>query len=335
MIRDHPSPSAAPAEHRCDDDAASAAQDLAQLRARGVLRRAVEAFGEVCGEACGESCGEACGESAASPDHTPLDHDAVDAALGGGLARGAVHEILAEEAGDCGAAHGFALALALRLNRGGAMLWIQEERARAEDGAPYPQGIAMMAGKVMAGSMTAKNAFDPARIIMVRTRDARSTLWAMEQGLRCPGLDTVLAEVTGLAGACDLTASRRLVLAAREGGATGLLVQAGSGARDLKIASAARTRWLIGAHPSRRGLAGEPGRAVWRLHLARHRGGREGRWLREWDHEHGRFSAIGAGEGEAASRSGASQALSGDLPALPRERADQARRFLAERAVAG
>jgi protein ImuA len=297
------------------DDASSAAQDLAQLRARGVLQRAVEAFGEICGASYGESCGE----SAASPDHTPLDHDAIDAVLGGGLARGAVHEILAEEAGDCGATHGFALALALRLNRGGAMLWIQEERARAENGAPYPQGLAMMAGGNVAGRV-----FDPARIIMVRTRDARSTLWAMEQGLRCPGLDTVLAEVTGLAGACDLTASRRLVLAAREGGATGLLVQAGSGARGLKIASAARTRWLIGAHQSRRGLAGEPGRAAWRLHLARHRGGREGRWLREWDHEQGRFSAIGAGESAAAS-----QALSGDLSAFPRERTDQARRALA------
>jgi len=316
-------PGCAPAtDDSLADDASSAAQDLAQLRARGVLRRAVEAFGE--------SCGESHAARAEADDHAPLDHDAVDTVLGGGLARGAVHEILAEEAGDCGAAHGFALALALRLNRGGAMLWIQEERARAEDGAPYPQGIAMMArktmaGKTMAGNVTAKNAFDPARIIMVRTRDARSTLWAMEQGLRCPGLDTVLAEVTGLAGACDLTASRRLVLAAREGGATGLLVQAGSGARDLKIASAARTRWLIGAHPSRRGLAGEPGRAAWRLHLARHRGGREGRWLREWDHEHGRFSAIGAGEGAAASRSGASQALSGNLPALPHQRTDQAR----------
>ena len=322
MIPNHPSPSAA------QETGQGAAQDLAQLRARGVLRRAVEAFGE------------AHAESAGAGDHAPLDHDAIDAVLGGGLARGALHEILPEEAGDCGAAHGFALALALRLDRGGAMLWIQEERARAEDGAPYPQGIAMMAGRMMAGRMTAGNvtsgkAFDPARIIMLRTRDARSTLWAMEQGLRCPGLDTVLAEVTGLAGACDLTASRRLVLAAREGGATGLLVQAGSGARGLKIASAARTRWLIGAHPSRRGLAGEPGRAAWRLHLARHRGGREGRWLGEWDHEYGRFSAIGAGESAAAS-----QALSGDLPALPRERTNQipglvARGFCAERAVAG
>lgn len=309
MAPNHPSPSTAQ----------EAAQDLAQLRARGVLRRAVEAFGE------------AHAESAGAGDHAPLDHDAIDAVLGGGLARGALHEILPEEAGDCGAAHGFALALALRLDRGGAMLWIQEERARAEDGAPYPQGIAMMAGRMIAGRVTAAKAFDPARIIMLRTRDARSTLWAMEQGLRCPGLDTVLAEVTGLAGACDLTASRRLVLAAREGGATGLLVQAGSGARGLKIASAARTRWLIGAHPSRRGLAGEPGRAAWRLHLARHRGGREGRWLGEWDHEYGRFSAIGTA---------ASQALSGDFSALPRERTDQipglvARGFRAERAVAG
>lgn len=297
-------------EGSAGDGASSAAQDLAQLRARGLLRRAVEAFGE------------AHAEPAGAGDHAPLDHDAVDAVLGGGLARGALHEILAEEAGDCGAAHGFALALALRLNRGGAMLWIQEERARAEDGAPYPQGLAMMAGKMMAGS-----AFDPARIIMLRTRDARSALWAMEQGLRCPGLDTVLAEVTGLAGACDLTASRRLVLAAREGGATGLLVQAGSGARGLKIASAARTRWLIGAHQSRRGLAGEPGRPAWRLHLARHRGGREGRWLREWDHEQGQFSAVTAGE----SATGASQALPGDLPALPRERTDQTRRIAAAR----
>ncbi|MGP9820722.1 hypothetical protein ACTZWW_11970, partial [Salinarimonas sp. NSM] len=37
---------------------------------------------------------------------------ALDVALGGGLARGTIHEILAGEAGDLGAAHGFALACA-------------------------------------------------------------------------------------------------------------------------------------------------------------------------------------------------------------------------------
>ena len=248
-----------------------------------------EAFGESCGESCGES---ACGARRSRRSLRPLDHDAVDAVLGGGLARGAVHEILAEEG--------------RRLRR---CAWVSHWRwpcgsiaagrcsgsrrsgARAEDGAPYPQGIAMMAGENYGGKRRGEGASIPPASSCCAHRDARSTLWAMEQGFALSGTrygsgrsDRARREPA------ISTASRRLVLGGARGGATGLLVQAGSGARDLKIASAARTRWLIGAHQSRRGLAGEPGpgglgACIWPAIAA----GARDDWLREWDHEHGRF----------------------------------------------
>ncbi len=237
----------------------------------------------------------------------PLGAEALDAALRGGLARGVLHEILAEEAGDLGAAYGFALAASARLlrreRRGGGVVWIQEDRARGEDGIPYPPGIAMQG-------------LDPSRLILVRARDPQAALWAMEQALRCRALDVVVAEISRLAGAYDLTASRRLGLAAREGGATGLLLQAGIGGRDLKLSSAAFTRWLVRAHPSRPGLAGEPGYPAWSLRLVRQRGGREGHWLMEWNHDERIFVERALPGGEA---------LSGDRPAPRPERAHPAR----------
>jgi protein ImuA len=237
------------------------------------------------------------------PQRVPLGPRSLDDTLRGGLARGVLHEILAEEAGDLGAAYGFALAISARLLRRGKVLWIQEDRAVQEDGIAYAPGIAMQG-------------LDPARLIMVRVGDPAAALWAMEQALRCRGLDAVVTESTRLAGVYDLTASRRLGLAAREGGATGLLIQAGIGGRDLKLSSAAFSRWLVGAHPSRPGLAGEPGYPTWRLRLARQRGGQEGHWLMEWNHDERVFL-----ERENRDR----QALSGDYPPLRPERAHPAR----------
>ena len=148
-------------------------------------------------------------------DHAPLDHDAVDAVLGGGLTRGGCGTRSSPRKPAIAApAHGFALALALRLNRGGAMLWIQEERARAEDGAPYPQGIAMMAGN----SMAKKRLRSCPHHHAAHPRCPQHALGDGAGAALSGDSIRFLAEVTGLAGACDLTASRRLVLAAREGG---------------------------------------------------------------------------------------------------------------------
>src|SRR5437867_7724854 len=59
---------------------------------------------------------------------------AIDAALGGGLALGAMHEITPGPL-HLGAACGFALALAGRaLERGGDLLWIETAFAAAETG---------------------------------------------------------------------------------------------------------------------------------------------------------------------------------------------------------
>lgn len=239
------------------------------------------------------------------PRPAPLGAPGLDAALGGGLARGTVHEIMAAEAGDLGAAHGFAAALAARLARAGAVagrrrktrgapgeeirlagrvLLVQDEESAREDGAPYAPGLAM-------------HGLDPSRLVLVRARDAREALWAAEQALRCRALAAVVVELARLPGLYDLTASRRLVLAAREGAGsgasqadgraatTGLIVQSAAGARGTTLASAAETRWIVSAAPSRPGLAGEPGAPAWRVHLARHRGGREGLYHLEWSHD--------------------------------------------------
>lgn len=220
------------------------------------------------------------------PRPAPLGAPGLDAVLGGGLARGAIHEILAAEAGDLGAAHGFASALAARLARrgegrpAGRVLLVQDEASAREDGAPYAPGLAM-------------HGLDPDRLVLVRAKDAREALWATEQALLCRSLAAVIAEIARLpSGVYDLTASRRLVLAAREGGAargggapTGLIVQAAAGARGTVLASAAETRWIVSAARSRPGLAGEPGAPAWRVVLARHRGGREGLFHLEWSHD--------------------------------------------------
>ncbi|WP_372426388.1 ImuA family protein [Salinarimonas chemoclinalis] len=267
------------------------------------------------------------GEGAGEGEGAGAGATALDVALGGGLARGTIHEILAGEAGDLGAAHGFALACAARLGASapaavpgsagarlgprppGRVLLVQDEEAAREDGAPYGPGLAL------AG-------LDPAHLVLVRARDAREALWATEQALRCRALGAVLAEIARLPGLYDLTASRRLVLAAREGGTTGLVVQAAFGAGEGPRASAAETRFVVCAAPSRPGLAGTPGAPAWRVRLARHRGGREGLYHLEWSHDDRVFRDLPRDltrdtPGEALPRPRPADARDGPRPAGP------------------
>lgn len=252
----------------------------------------------------------------------------LDAALGGGLARAAIHEVMARDAGDLGAAHGFALALAARLaarpasgprgesgGRTGRVLVVQDEEAVREDGDLYGPGLAL-------------HGLDPARLVLVRAETTREALWATEQALRCPALAAVIAEISRVAGIYDLTASRRLTLAAREGATTGLVVRAGFGAHGTVLASAAATRWIVAAAPSRPGLAGEPGLPAWSIALTRHRGGHEGSFHLEWNHDDRAFREL---DPAFAAETGArAEALSRPRPADARHRsgADGAPRLL-------
>ncbi len=224
----------------------------------------------------------------------PLGVPAIDLALGGGLARGALHEIAAAGEAHVSAAAGFALGVAplrsgaavfssplpsgersahevrrVRVNgaieshfpphptspgsrpgsvdlspmgRGNkrrSIVWIAEDMALAESGAPYGPGL---------------DAFGlrPERLLTVATAHSRDLLWAMEEALRCRAVSAVIGELRH--GAIDNVAVRRLSLAAAASGALALLLRAS----PPREASTAATRWIVGAAPS---LPVIPGRA--------------------------------------------------------------------------
>jgi protein ImuA len=244
------------------------------------------------------------------PGVLPTGIAAIDAALGGGLARGALHEIAAAGEAHAGAAAGFALGLASlpspRLRGEGgeqrscepgegafpqaqncgyaplparrrfasavdlsppagrgerkSLVWIAEEMALAESGAPYGPGL---------------DAFGlaPERLLTIAAANMRDLLWAMEEALRCRAVGAVIGEVRH--GEIDSVAVRRLSLAAGQGGALALLLRA-SPPRD---ASTATTRWIAGAAPH----------DCFAVELTRNRRGPLGAWTLQWSNEDERF----------------------------------------------
>lgn len=199
----------------------------------------------------------------------PFGVEAIDAHLpDGGLPLGCLHAVTAE---DPGAGTGFAATLLGRLATPKApALWILRGRDL------YAPGLA-------AYGLT------PDRLVAVRAVRAVDALWAMEEALRCSALSAVLGELEGL----DLTASRRLQLAAESSGVTGFLLDLGAGMPGRRGGrpeglSAAVTRWRLDAAPSRdeeedaapRPAGGLPGLGAprWSVALERCRGGRPGRW---------------------------------------------------------
>jgi protein ImuA len=123
---------------------------------------------------------------------------------------------------------------------------------------------------------------DPARIVLVRAPCDAEILWAMEEGLRAPGIIAVVGEV----GTLPAVASRRLQLAAERSGITAFLLRrwrdGGQAARERATPNAAVTRWRIAALPSQPNPV-EPGvgRARWRVELLRCRGGEPACWEME------------------------------------------------------
>jgi len=203
--------------------------------------------------------------------------DAIDGWLpGGGLATGALHALAGARAGDKGnAASGPATALAAILagrrqrDTGGPVVWIARRGGRHES--LYGPGLAAWG-------------LDPwqDRLLVVRATDAAGLLWAAEEALREPSVAAVCLE----AGDLDLTASRRLTLAAETGGTLGLVLPEAAAARLGPLA--VTTLWEIAALPSGPARPARlPGAPRWQLALLRVRGGRPGRWDIAWgEREH-------------------------------------------------
>ncbi|MBV8186662.1 MAG: hypothetical protein JOY64_17930 [Alphaproteobacteria bacterium] len=208
----------------------------------------------------------------------PLGVPAIDALLPeGGLLSGAVHEIEAGPgpsgriAPHDGAALGFAAHLLGRFaatRPGGTLLWCRRPFGTF-DAPPYAPALAAW--------------FDPALLMLVTVRRDEDLFWAMEEGLRCPGVAAVLGETR----AADPTAGRRLSLAAEKSGVPALLLRS----QPSQAQGICTTRWRLAsaASHSTPGL-GDVGRPRWRLKLLRNRFGTPSAeeiptWIVEWNDE--------------------------------------------------
>jgi protein ImuA len=223
---------------------------------------------------------------------------ALDDALQGGLALGALHELAPVSELQLGSALGFGLAIAALAAAGGQqesgrqVLCIQTDFAALEAGTPYGLGLDRLG-------------LSMARLLIVRVAHPRDALWAFEEALKCPALAAVLAELPAAGAAADLTATRRLSLAAQAGGGLGLLLRH----RLYPLPSAAMTRWQIAAAASEPDRFGGLGGTRFDLSLNRNRRGRCGRWIAGWNHDERTFVP---------------QALSLGVAATARDRPDRA-----------
>ncbi|ABE63447.1 conserved hypothetical protein [Nitrobacter hamburgensis X14] len=199
------------------------------------------------------------------PGRAALGHEEADAALQGGLARGAVHEVFAEGRHSA-AATGFIAGLAQRLGKDRPLLWVRQDFAARETGALSMRGWRELG-------------LDPRRLVMVHTSDVESALRTAADALACDALSAVVMEIWGETRLFDLVASRRLTLAARDSGVTGLLLRVAA----TPLPSTAETRWIV--RPAR-----SPPVAAWQAwgspvletRLVRNRHGQTGQWIMEW-----------------------------------------------------
>jgi protein ImuA len=178
----------------------------------------------------------------------PLDVRLAD----GGLRLDALHEVAgasADMADDC-AATLFLAGIAARA--WGPVLWAVRRRDL------FAPGLAQVG-------------LSPQRLIYAEAADDAELLAIMEEGLRHRGLGAVIGE----ARRADMTATRRLQLAAEGGRTIALLLKraARDGGDPLAMPSAAVTRWRVAAAPSTPLPVEGVGRARWRLALARQKGG--------------------------------------------------------------
>jgi protein ImuA len=220
---------------------------------------------------------------------------ALDGALPwGGLKRAGLYEV----EGDPGPALGFCLALAQRAaDPRGLVLWCATRRQDSERGALYGPGLGAFG-------------LAPSRLLLVRARNGREALWTLEEGLRCRSVSVAIGAVDEV----PMVASRRLQLAAESNGATAFLLL---DARPARAPSAAFARWRVAAAPGPPASDGPVKRVrpgIWRLELARCRGGAGGVWHVEWNDETHSFAlaAAASDRSRALAPSGAADESLGD-----------------------
>jgi len=213
------------------------------------------------------------GAVAAARPAVPFGLPAVDGRLASGGLTPALHEAAAASlsVGDDAAATLFLAALAARFSRAGG-----QENAS--------QVLWAVARRDLFAPGLAQAGLTPDRLLCALCRDDPEALAVMEEGVRHGSLAAVIGEVKR----ADMAATRRLQLAAEEGGTPVFLLRRWrrADAEPLGDPSAACTRWRIGCAPSSPPPFGiDPaeglGRARWRVALVRQRGGPSHEWFLE------------------------------------------------------
>ncbi len=198
---------------------------------------------------------------------------APDGMLKGGLVLSELHELTPAGPTHYGAVLGFALALAaLARGKQGAIVFIQQDFAALEAAALYGLGGAPFG-------------LDPERFLLIRAATAKDALWAMEEALKTRGITVVIGELAERGDAADLTATRRLSLAAQKGNSLALLLRQYPWCEP----SAAATRWQIAGAPGATDEFGGLGGTAFSLTLTKNRRGPCGTWVLQWDHDAKRF----------------------------------------------
>ncbi len=171
---------------------------------------------------------------------------------------GAIHEFISTGMENAAATSGFVSGmLASLMENNGIVIWISATRNI------FPPALTSFG-------------IAPDKIIFVDLKKEREILWAMEEALKCNGLNGVIGEIKEL----SFTVSRRFQLAVEESQVTGFILR-----RDpRKIENTACvSRWQITSLPSQ-SIDGLPGVGFprWKVDLLKVRNGKTGTWDIEW-----------------------------------------------------
>ncbi|QCB41344.1 hypothetical protein E5673_03145 [Sphingomonas sp. PAMC26645] len=228
---------------------------------------------------------------------TQGDGRADDAWLTQGMAKAQLHEIFAT-VDDSASGAGFAIASVLAA-KAAPVMWLRTEASERQGGRLHATGLVEMG-------------LDVTSLVLGLVEDEASLLRAAADAARCHGLGTLLIESWGRAPGIDLTATRRLMLAAEASGVTILSLRIGA----EPVPSAAASRWQVAACRSRPLEADAPGKPAFDIELLRRRGGQAGlRWRVEWDRDAHIFDQTAFASDDSAALPGAGVSVAADRAA--------------------
>ena len=172
--------------------------------------------------------------------------------------RGAVHELISFLPAEASSTNGFISAVLGKLmGHNGCCLWISSRR------------------KIFPPALKAFG-IEPARVLFADAWKVKDGLWAIEEGLKCGALTSVVGELSEL----SFNDSRRLQLAVEKSGVTGFIHRHQPKAINPV---ACVSRWKITPAPcSVDGNMPGLGFATWKVELLKVRNGEPGQWLVQW-----------------------------------------------------